>query len=170
MHEQSSWRAQIPGQVVSPVRFLQVFSIITLVVFPLTYLLLPYFVEMESTAGVGLDFLFYVLLIVALTEPAIYPLIERNRIVAVGRNPNSQMRPQQLYLTLSIVKIALVKAVYLYALVVFLVTGQADKMLWFYPIGLFWTAIYWPRESGLESFVERIEAVRRTAGPNPPQV
>ena len=103
------------------------------------------------------DLLLYLLLVVAMIQPALGVVLERMWINGYKSNNKTNMEPAQLLTSLSIVRMALVEAVYIYGLVVFVITGDFVSMLWFYVVGIIWTSLYWPRRSQLERWLERIE-------------
>lgn len=139
-------------------RFVKMLTIFMLVVAPVIYLIVAYSIPAgELAVEPGTDLMFYGLLIIAIIEPAIYPLIERFHLNQRRPAAHKQMMVEQLYVTLSIIKMALVEAIYIYGLVAYLVTHEMDKMLYFYPIGIIWSLIYWPTRDRFEKFRSRGE-------------
>ena len=59
---------------------------------------------------------------------------------------------------LSIIRMSLIGAIYIFGLIVYFLTADLTQMLWFYPVGICWSAIYWPRRAKYRQFVERLEA------------
>ncbi len=128
-----------------------------LIGFPLIILIVAQFLNIESldTAGESL-LIVYILLFIAMVEPAFLPLIERFQVKTFKTNSQSQMSPDQLFRSVSIIKLAIVEAIYIYGLVVYVLTGDMIQMLWFYPIGAIWSAVYWPRRDRYEQFLKKV--------------
>lgn len=122
---------------------------------PLIYLVIAYFLDIEGVeTTAGNDVLLYILLILAITQPPIIAfVIDRfhSRIPSTARN-SSKSHEVGKYTTMSIAKFAAVEAVFIYGFVVNFVTGNLTYMLWFYPIGALWAAVYWPRREKFDRF------------------
>ncbi len=125
-----------------------------LVVAPLFYFFIAMFISsqpIETRSGV--DFLLYVLLIVGIVQPVAGFFIERYQVSNYRKSSELSAKFGQLYVTLTIIKLSFVEAIYIYGLVIFLITRQFTEMLYFYPIGIIWTLVFWPRRDRFERFV-----------------
>lgn len=123
---------------------------------PLIYLVVGQVVRVDvPEPNVGTDMVFYILLVLGAIDPAIYPVIERAQL-RLWRGPKEDRGVPEMYLTQTITKMAFVHTTFIYALVVYLVSGNFERMLWFYPIGALWVFLYWPGEEKYRSFVERV--------------
>jgi len=67
--------------------------------------------------------------------------------------------PVHLYFMLSIIQMAMVEAIYVYGFIVFILTARLTYMLYFYPIGIAWSFVYWPRR---EKYTQLLEKLNRT--------
>ena len=67
----------------------------------------------------------------------------------------TQMSARQLLFSIIIVRMAFIKPSYIYGLVVFMISADLSRMLWFYPIGVFWTLIYWPTRARREKIASK---------------
>lgn len=131
-----------------------------LVAAPPIYLLVAYVVETDKFAPDNSDvFLLYALLIIGLVQPALAFPIERLMVANARKEPVRASSGSALYLSVSIIKMALIEPIYIYGFVVFLLSGEIANMLYFYPIGIVWTVIYWPRKEKLDEFVKQFEEV-----------
>lgn len=116
----------------------------------------------------------YILLGIGLIQPLILPIIERAQIAAYQKNPSNPtqkinpiagfpsanpeaVKPMALFTTISIIKGAVVEAIFVYGLVVYFIGGNPNHFYYFYPIGIFWTIIHFPRKSHYENFVRKVE-------------
>jgi hypothetical protein len=63
----------------------------------------------------------------------------------------------QLFTSISVIEFILVESVYIYGLVVYIITGDMMRMLSFYPVAVIWTVVYWPRRSAWDKFGRVIE-------------
>ena len=139
-------------------RLLRIIAWIMLGVMPLFYLALSYFVRVYPTVGdAEKSLVTNILLIVAVVALALLPLVERIQISAYRAQKNPKMTPAQLFFTLSMIKIASVEAVYILGLVVYLVTGEPMRMYYFYPVGIAWSLVYWPRPSSFDALIAKLE-------------
>ncbi len=129
-----------------------------LVAAPLVYLTVMYLVSIPPQEGGHIEMMLYILLIVAIVEPATAMYIERFQITSYRANQPTNMNLDNLYFTLSIIKFAFVEVIYIFGLVVYFVSGNHNAMLYFYPIGIAWSFVYWPRQSKFEEFVRKIES------------
>lgn len=154
------------------------------IIAPLIYIYLATQFTPPVQEGGHVDMMLYILLIVALVLPALSPIIDRSQIayyrkiyLAKEEKPaqngikslidranygvdshTPQGSPMKFFTTLAILKGALVDAVYLFGFVVFFLSGDIIKMLYFYPIGILWTLVHFPRKSQYESLVERLKS------------
>lgn len=125
---------------------------------PIVYAVIGYVADVKPKVGGEYDMLLYILLAVAVIQPTSARIISRFQVDAYKKNPKATMTRDQLYLSVAIIEMAFVDAIYLYGLLQVFLTGDYNRMLYFYPIGIAWTFVYWPRRSGYENFVQRIEA------------
>jgi len=128
-----------------------------LAVAPAVYLVVAWILQMPFKTGGEIDLMFYILLIVAMVQPAAVIVIERHQVNAYRARGSAPMTPSQLLFSIMIIKAAIVEAVFLYGLIVYLLSGDMLRMLWFYPIGAAWTVIYWPRREKWNSLIRTLE-------------
>jgi hypothetical protein len=134
-------------------RRVQLLAVSMLIALPVIYFIVAMLVSPEAgDSSEANRLLFYLLLVVAVTEPALYPLIKRFHMSNLRRG-GTKMSAEQLYFTFSIIKMSLVNAIYIYGLVVYLVTQGFWRLLCFYAVGIVWSIIYWPRRERYERFV-----------------
>lgn len=95
---------------------------------------------------------FYILLVLAVLDPLLVPLIEKFQKATFRKRQSGRMT--QLYTSLMTMRLSFVHAIYLYGLVVYILTGDFWKMIVFYPIGAAWSAMYWPRRLRYEAFLK----------------
>ncbi len=132
-------------------------AVALLIAAPAAYLVVAYVIEIGPVTGGEVDMLFYILLIVAVVEPAVVPLIKRFHLIRYRSGGTSRMSPGQLFTSISLIKFALVESIYVYGLVVYVISGDMMRMLPFYPVAIAWTAVYWPRLSAWHEFSRLIE-------------
>ena len=131
-----------------------------LVAAPPIYLLVAYVMRVDNFApDNSIVFLLYSLLIVGLVQPAVAVPIERLMVANARKEPVTASSGSALFLSISIIKMALIEPIYIYGFVAFLLSGEILNMLYFYPIGIVWTVIYWPRKEKLDQFVKQFEDV-----------
>ncbi|HUV30813.1 MAG TPA: hypothetical protein VMY05_06985 [Acidobacteriota bacterium] len=134
-------------------------AVVMLVGLPTVCLLLGILLSPDSLAGDGVnEFVVYVLLIVGATGPAIVPVIQRWGLNRKGR-PSTPVSASALFVSVYVLKMAAIEAVYVYGLVVFLLSGEFEKMAYFYPVGIVWTVVSWPNRGKFDRFLKTCEAV-----------
>lgn len=121
-----------------------------LVIAPIIYL----FVAQSMTKDVfqadeQAKLIMYLLVPIALIDPVLWLLVKRFQL-PMYQSREEQVGRAKLYVSLMIIKLSLVAAIFVYGIVVFLLTNEIMNMLWFYLIGFVWALIYWPRKSHFE--------------------
>jgi len=143
-------------QVEKQLKTLGIITWAMLVAAPVIYLLIANFISAGMQAQAGNELILYLLLLVAVVEPAMAPVMEWSQVQSYKAKPQTDMKPINLFFTLSVMKMATVGAVYIFGFVVFILTGKFVNMLFFYPIGVAWTLVLWPKREKYEQLVERL--------------
>ncbi len=138
-------------------RITRMVAYVLLLAIPMVCLILVYSLDMTSKRGGEYDMVLYILLLVAMVEPALAFLLEKMQVENYKQSKSPSSSPAQLFTSISIIKLALVESSYLFAMVLFLISGQPINALYFYPIGIIWSVIYWPRMGKFEQFLEKME-------------
>jgi len=126
---------------------------------PLVYLPVVWVIGENAVAREDFSpFVLYLLLIVGTIQPIVCPLIEKMQLVNHRNRNINRKSAAALYVSMVIVRTAFVEAIYIYGLVAFLLSNQLVNMLYFYPVGMIWTAIYWVRRERFERFVSLLES------------
>ncbi|MDH4158238.1 MAG: hypothetical protein OEW00_13285 [candidate division Zixibacteria bacterium] len=145
----------VDGAGMAQFKRVRLFAFLILVAAPLVYLVIIYAVPFPRKSGGEYDMMLYILLIVAMIQPAAYLFIERFHLTIQRQQRPSAMQPDRLFFTLSLIKFAFVEAIYIYGLVVAIISGIANHALYFYAIGIIWTFILWPRRGAYEHFMQK---------------
>lgn len=136
---------------------IRVLSIIIFIVTPPLYIILAHIKDGSPMAGGEHDMMFYMLLIVAVCLPAVLPLITGSQIRAFKRKSNSRMSRFQLVQSIFVQKAAVVISCYVFGMAVYFTSQDIIRLYYFYPIGIAWTFIYWPRREKYESLINELE-------------
>lgn len=139
-------------------KLIRLFASLMLVVAPAIFLVAVNLVPIPRKTGGEHDIMFYILLIVALGQPLVIPLIERIQIARYRHEYNSSGSPVRYLTVMYLTRFSVVEAVYMWALVLMFVSGNLGRALLFFPIGAVWSFIYWPRERMITRTLERLEA------------
>ena len=107
-------------------------------------------------ARAGNEVLVYMLLALSIGNPFLIPLIIRGEVNKFRKGVSQAKSPTQLFFSLSIIQMAMVEATYIYGLVVFFLTGKFTNMLYFYPIGIIWSFVYWPKREKYDRLLEKL--------------
>ncbi len=135
-------------------KIVQVIAAATMVAAPIAFLGIAWLTDLpknDNTAAV--DMTFYILLVLALVLPLLSPVIEKIQKAGLKNKNDVEMTRAQLYHLLSIPRMALVEATYAFGLAIYLLSSDLELMFWFYPIGIIWTLILWPRRKRFERFM-----------------
>lgn len=124
---------------------------------PALYLVIATFIRpeqalLDTPRGGHFALLFYMLLTLGIVDPLIVPVLERMQINTWRRLKSRSA--DQMYLSLVVLRLAFVEATFIYGFIVYLLTWDFMRLLLFYPIGLIWLAIYWPRREKYEQFIQ----------------
>ena len=127
-----------------------------------------------STSGQN-DIMFYILLIIALFYPLVIPILEKAFVTAHHKRNDVKNKskwamklqshsnkrnstPEKLYFTFFVVKSALVEASFIFGLLIYIVSGDMTRMLYFYVVGIAWSLVVFPTKSRCEKFLEKVSA------------
>ena len=147
----------VTEQVEKQLRLVKIMALIMLVAGPVILLVIASVINMQQPPeGTPDTMIIYLFLMIAIGSPALVPLIVRSQIQTYRSNPNSQMTPANLFFTISIIGMAFVEASYIYGFVSFLLTGEMVNMLYFYPVGMAWSFMYWPKREKYDQLLERL--------------
>lgn len=139
-------------------RVLKIITWMFLVVAPCVYLVIAFsMITTGIEARAGNELMLYLLLVVALLNVGVAaPVIVSAETRKFKAGAYQGRTPVHFFFTLSIIQMAMVEAVYIFGLVAFLVTGKFFNMLCFYPIGIAWSFVYWPRRSRYQELLEKL--------------
>ena len=140
------------------IRKIRLLALLMLAVSPLVYLAFAVLLNMPEKVGGEYELMLYILLIVALAEPGLVPLLRKLQISNYRKLKNSSATPVQLLLVLQLIAFSFVHAIYIYGFVLYLISGSFSNLFYFYIIGGAWSAVYWPREGATRKLLRRIEA------------
>ena len=132
-------------------------AIVLLIMAPIIYLFIAYTIEGRTPVAGEVELMFYMLLIIGICSPLLLPIVVNAQVKNYKKNPSAMTVPQ-LYTTSNIIKYAFVEATYIYGFVVYMLSGDFNKMLLFYPVGIVWTFVHWPKESSVEKFKQKLGA------------
>jgi hypothetical protein len=124
---------------------------------PLIYLIIMSFVKVPVRTGGEVNLMLYILLSVSLVQPALAYVIEKRQIASFTKGKQPLMGAGQMYMTIMITRLAMVEAVFIYGVVVYMLSGSILNALYFYPVGIIWSIVHWPRRDAFEQFLKRVE-------------
>ena len=127
-----------------------------LVIMPLVLLALMFVVSPPKQSGGEIEIALLILLIVGMFQPLVLPVITRIQIQNWQEENSENKSPAILFFMLSLIKFSLIEAIYIYGLVVYLLSGDMIKALYFYPVGIGWSVVHWPTHERFEKFVSRL--------------
>ena len=131
-------------------------ALATLIFLPLVFLLVMNIVEIQKQTGGQIDIMQYILLIVGMLQPLTIPIITRVQVQFWQKSILKRKNPDSLFLSLALIKYSMIVAIYIYGLVVYFLSGDMIKALYFYPIGIAWSVVHWPTRDRFDNFVSRL--------------
>jgi hypothetical protein len=135
---------------------LRIFTWVMMVIAPLIYLHIAWLLDTQGLrAKAGNDLMLYLLLVVSLLSPLVLPLVT-NGVIKAARTKRSQETGAQLLQRLSIIQMALIESIYIYGFIAFNLTGKFAYIFYFYPIGIAWSFVYWPRREKYTQLLEKL--------------
>ena len=140
-------------------KLIRLMAVLMLIVAPAIYLVVANLVPLQPKSGGEHDIMFYILLLVALSQQSVLPLIERFQIGRFRHEYSSKASPVGFLTVMFLTRFAVIEAVYIWGLVILFVTGDLSRALLFFPIGAIWSAVYWPREDKMKRTLERLETL-----------
>lgn len=105
-----------------------------------------------------LELVSFMLLPFAAITPFVFPMLEKAQIRMYRKSSGRKQTPGQLFFSMLMIKFSLAHAAFIYGMIVFFLGGGISRMLYFYPIGMIWAFIFWPRERDFKKFLEQLEA------------
>ena len=145
--------------LVKKFKLIRLMAVLMLIVAPAIYLVVANLVSLEPKSGGEHDIMLYILLLVALSQPSVVPLIERVQFGRFRHEYSSKASPVGFLTVMLLTRFAVIEAVYIWGLVILLVTGDLARTLLFFPIGAIWSIVYWPREDKMKRTLERLETL-----------
>ncbi len=137
-------------------KLIRMIAFAMLIFMPLVLLSLMFVVSPPKQSGGEIEMTLLILLIVGMIQPLVIPLISRIQIQNWRKENFEKKNPAILFFMLSLIKFSLIEAIYIYGLVVYLLSGDMLKALYFYPVGIGWSVVHWPTRNRLENFVNRL--------------
>ncbi len=129
-----------------------------LIFMPLLYLLIMYLVQVDEQSGGQIEMMLYILLIVGMLQPLTSPLIARVQIQNWQKANSEKKNPASLFFSFALIRFSLIEAIYIYGLVVYFLSGDMTRALYFYPVGIVWSLLQWPTRERFENFVTKLSA------------
>ena len=137
-------------------RKLRVVTWAFLVASPAVYLFAGNLIGQTVKAPAGNELVVYLLFAIGLVQPAFGWVIARIQIQSYKARPQTDMKPVNLFFTLSLIKMALVEAIYVYGLVSLFITGEFLNMLLLLICGVAWSLVHWPTREKYNRLVESL--------------
>lgn len=141
---------------IKPLRNAQLMAAAIYIGAPLLYLIAGYYMNLQETDNPANDLMFRILIFFSLFQPSLGYLIEKFHISMYRRNASNRQTPEKLFFTVGITKIAMVNAVFLYGLVVVIITGDFNNFSYFYLLGTVWAFVLFPTKKSYDKFMEKI--------------
>jgi hypothetical protein len=136
---------------------LKLITFVLMVMAPVLYLYIAWQLDTQGLrAKAGNDLLLYLLLVISILSPLVIPVVTSGVIRAERARGEQMMTPAQLFQKLCIIQMSMIEAIYIYGFVVYNITGTISYMLYFYPIGIAWSFVYWPKREKYERLVEKL--------------
>ncbi|MFQ5498088.1 MAG: hypothetical protein ACE5FH_00310 [Candidatus Zixiibacteriota bacterium] len=127
--------------------------------FPPALLVIAYYlIDLPSANPAPNNMALYMLLLVAIAEPSVIPLIHRMQISAHRTRKREPVTDGRFLTALSLIRYSFVSNVYVFGIIMYLLTRDISNMLYFYVIGAAWSLVHWPRRSHMSKFLKAVNA------------
>ena len=127
-----------------------------LIVMPVIFLVSMFIVSPPKQSGGEIEIMLLILLVVGMLQPLAIPIIEKIQIQNWLKEESETKSPAALFVMLSIIKSSFIEGIYIYGLVVYFLSGDMIRALYFYPIGIVWSVVHWPTRQRFENFISRL--------------
>ena len=135
---------------------IRMIAIAMLIVMPVIFLVSMFIVSPPKQSGGEIEIMFLILLVVGMLQPLAIPIIEKIQIQNWLKEESETKSPAALFVMLSIIKSSFIEGIYIYGLVVYFLSGDMIRALYFYPIGIVWSVVHWPTRQRFENFISRL--------------
>ena len=135
---------------------IRMIAIAMLIVMPVIFLVSMFIVSPPKQSGGEIEIMLLILLVVGMLQPLAIPIIEKIQIQNWLKEESETKSPAALFVMLSIVKSSFIEGIYIYGLVVYFLSGDMIRALYFYPISIVWSVVHWPTRQRFENFVSRL--------------
>lgn len=134
-------------------------SIVLLISLPLSLLIAALILNnMGDVLGGEYYFMLYITLIVALIEPSFGFYFSNTLLKLNIQNKYTEKENfHKLISSINLVRVSLVLSTYFFGFVLFLLSRDITFLFYFFPIGIFWSYLYYPRLSWYEKMYNKAE-------------
>ena len=129
---------------------------------PLNFLNLAYNFIRETASLEYIDIIVTVFLIYGTLAPLVLTVIKKGMATARIREKMKLTSPDRAWFKFSLVQSAVGVSIFAYGFFAYLLSGDIEKMLYFYPIGIVWAFFLWPTRNRYEDFICKIEEQWKT--------
>ena len=135
----------------------RIIALFLLIVAPLNYLSVAYYNLVGSKTSEFIDIIMPILLIYGIFAPFVLLIIKKTMLIAYNKGKMKFKSPEHAWRKLSIMQTAVVSGIFAFGFIIFLMSGDIQRMLYFYPIGVVWVFFGWPTRKRYENFIEQIK-------------
>jgi len=140
-------------------KIIKFFTYNLLIAAPLMFLFVAYKLPAESGLKGAMYLVCGFLLLWSALGPTILPKIKEVQLQQFKDGKLKKMTPSRLYFQRTIIGLSMAVAPYCTGFLVYVIVGGYVQMLWFYPIGIFWSIKLWPRRRAYEEFLQNLEQI-----------
>ena len=136
----------------------RLFTINILVAAPILFLFISRFYNQPVFESENLNLITIVSLAFSAFAPLLIPVVRRAIVNARNVMKEKGRSPENAVLTSFIVFSSIIELSYILGLVNFFLSNELQRLLYFYPIGIFWTIKYWPTAERFEQRLNELKA------------
>jgi len=135
----------------------RVLAVFFLIFVPLNNLNVAYYDMLVTKTSEYIDIMMPILLIYGVFSPFVLLVIKKVMMIAYRKGKMKFKSPDHAWRKLSIMQSAVVAATFIYGFIVFTMSGDIQRMLYFYPIGAVWAFFFWPTRKRYENFISQFD-------------
>lgn len=141
----------------NPLDVSRFFSFICFVVAPLMYVYLATNILSFDWDVESINIIMTILLIYGGFAPLVMAVIRRKIVSAYNKGKSKFKSPEDAWSKFSIMQVGVGSGNFAFGLLIYFLSGDIQKMLYFYPIGIVWAIFLWPTRKRYEDFISKIE-------------
>ncbi len=138
-------------------RTARIFAVFLFIIAPLEYLHITFLIPRIVKTSEFIDVMTYVLLAYGALAPLVLPIIKKALVFGFRSGKRKFKSPEDLWFYYFIIQGSITDAIFIYGFIIYMLSGDLTRMLYFYPIGIAWTIFNWPTSDRFDQFIGELK-------------